>query len=226
MKEILMANKIRVWDLPTRIFHWALVACVVGLVISGYLGGSAMEWHARMGYCVLALLLFRILWGFIGGRWSRFASFVYSPRSVLSYLRGRPHPDHLVGHNPLGAASVFAMLAVLLVQVGTGLVGDDESAFTGPFNKFVGTSQGLAATWYHKRIGQWLILGLIALHIGAILFYLWGKKDNLIRPMLGGDKLLGAAVSPSRDDANSRLSALFLLVACAALVAWLVKLGG
>jgi cytochrome b len=220
-----MANRVRVWDLPTRLFHWALVACVIGLVITGHVGGAAMQWHARLGYAVLALLLFRICWGFIGGRWSRFSSFVHSPRSVVAHLSGQAHPDHLVGHNPLGALSVLAMLAFLLAQVGTGLIGDDEISFTGPLNRFVDNAQGLAATWYHKRIGQWVIVGLVVLHIAAVLFYLWKKRENLIRPMLHGDKTIAGAVAPSRDDAASRVAALLVLAACGGLVAWVVKLG-
>ncbi len=221
-----MSNKVRVWDLPTRVFHWALVACIIASAISGYRGGDAMVWHARIGYAVLTLLLFRIVWGFVGGRWSRFASFLYSPGSVVNYLRGKAHPDHLVGHNPLGAGSVFAMLAFLFAQVATGLIGDDEIAFTGPLNKFVETSKGLAATWYHKRIGQWAILGLVVLHIAAVLYYLWKKNDNLIRPMLDGDKQLGSTAAPSRDDTGSRLAALAVFALCAGAVTWMVKLGG
>lgn len=221
-----MTNKVRIWDLPTRLFHWALVACIVGSAITGYMGGAVMDWHARLGYVVLTLLLFRLVWGFIGGRWSRFASFLYSPGAVVAYLRGRSHPDHLVGHNPLGAASVLAMLAFLLAQVATGLVGDDEISFTGPLNRFVETGNGLAATSYHKRIGQWLILGLVLLHVAAVLYYLWKKKNNLIVPMLHGDKELAAAVAPSRDDAMSRLAALAVLGVCAGFVTWLVQLGG
>jgi cytochrome b len=221
-----MPNKVRVWDLPTRVFHWSLVICVVGLAISGYRGGSAMEWHARMGYAVLTLLLFRIVWGFVGGRWSRFASFLYSPGSVVNYLRGTPHPDHLVGHNPLGAGSVFAMLVFLLAQIATGLVGDDEVSFTGPLNRFVESSKGLAATWYHKQIGQWILLALLVLHVAAVLYYLWKKNDNLIQPMVQGDKAVAHPAAPSRDDAASRLVALAVLGACTGAVTWLVKLGG
>jgi cytochrome b len=221
-----MPNTTRVWDLPTRLFHWALVACILASLISGWRGGSAMEWHGRIGYAVLTLLLFRIVWGFVGGRWSRFASFLYTPGSVINYLRGKAHPDHLVGHNPLGAGSVFAMLAFLVAQVATGLIGDDEVSFTGPLNRFVESSKGLAATWYHKRIGQWVILGLVVLHVGAVLYYLWKKNDNLIRPMLDGDKQLGGTVAPSRDDAVSRLVALGVFGLCAGIVTWLVKLGG
>lgn len=221
-----MPSNIRVWDLPTRLFHWALVICVIGLVVTAYAGGNAIVWHARLGYAVASLLLFRLVWGLVGGRWSRFVSFAYSPISVLKYLRGQAHPDHLVGHNPLGAGSVFAMLAVLLVQVGTGLVADDEIAFTGPLNKFVDTAKGLQATWYHKEVGQWLILGLVGLHIAAVLFYLWRKRENLITPMLSGDKRMPPHVTPSRDDAASRIAALVLFGVCCGLVTWVVKLGG
>ena len=217
-----MSKKIRVWDLPTRLFHWALAACVIGLVITGKIGGATIDWHARIGYAVLALLLFRLVWGLVGGYWSRFASFIYSPGSVINYLKGRAHPDHLIGHNPMGAASVFAMLLVLLAQVGTGLVSDDEISFTGPLNRFVSSANGLAATWYHKAVGQWLLLALAVLHIGAVLFYLWKKNDNLIRPMITGDK--AAAAASSRDDAGSRLMAAVIFGVCAGFVYWLVTL--
>ncbi len=221
-----MSHRVRVWDLPTRLFHWALVLCVVGLVISGHVGGAAITWHARLGYAVLALLLFRIVWGLIGGRWSRFGSFIYGPRSVLAYLQGRAHPDHLIGHNPLGAGSVFAMLALLLAQVATGLVSDDEISFTGPLNRFVASSKGLAATWYHKQIGQWIVVALVVMHVGAVLFYLWKKNENLIRPMIRGDKELTVPAPSSRDDTASRVTAAVVLAACAGVVAWVVSLGG
>lgn len=220
-----MSHRVRVWDLPTRLFHWLLVFFVVGLVLTGYTGGNAMQWHARFGYAVLTLLLFRIVWGFIGGRWSRFASFLYGPSSVFAYVGGRAHPDHLVGHNPLGAGSVFAMLAVLLAQVATGLIGDDEIAFTGPLNRFVSSAAGLRATWYHKQIGQWLLIALVVLHVAAIVWYLHRKRQNLVRPMLVGDKELASPAPSSRDDLRSRMVALVVLLACGALVAWLVSIG-
>lgn len=219
-----MPNTVRVWDLPTRVFHWTLLACVVGLAVTGYSG--AMVWHARLGYTVLALLLFRLVWGLVGGRWSRFVSFIYAPTSVLDYLRGRAHPDHLVGHNPLGAGSVFAMLVFLLAQVGSGLVSDDEIAFTGPLNRFVSSANGLLATWYHKQVGQWVLLALVVLHVLAVLYYLWAKKENLVRPMLSGDKSVETPAPSSRDDALSRGAALALFAGCALLVAWVVQLGG
>ena len=118
------------------------------------------------------------------------------------------------------------MLAVLLAQIATGLVGDDEIAFTGPLNRFVQSSQGLAATWYHKRVGQWLLLALVLLHLGAVLYYLVRRKDNLIQPMIGGDKVIAHVAPESRDTAGTRMLAAGVLAGCAGAVAWLVNLGG
>ena len=218
-------RRVRVWDLPTRLFHWSLVACFVGLVATGYAGGAAMHWHARLGYTVLALLTFRVVWGFIGGRWSRFTSFLYSPARVIAYLRGKNTGKPQAGHNPLGALSVFAMLAVLLVQVGTGLVSDDEISFTGPLSSFVTASQSLSATWFHKEVGQWTIVALVVLHVAAIAYYLVRKKKNLIKPMLDGDEPMATPVPPSRDDSQSRALAAMVFAVCAVAVTWIAGLG-
>lgn len=219
---------VRVWDLPTRLFHWTLALCVVFSVVSAKIGGNAMIWHFRSGYVVLTLLAFRILWGLVGGRWSRFASFVYAPSSILRYLRGQSRADehHDVGHNPLGAFSVFALLAVLVAQVGSGLVADDDLGNTGPLIRFVSGATSSLMTGWHKNWGQWLILTLVALHIGAIVFYLVRKQQNLVRPMLTGDKHLQPGVPASADHWNARAFALVLATLCAAGVGWLVALGG
>lgn len=218
-----MLNKVRVWDLPTRIFHWALVAGVLGLAISGTIGGNAMIWHFRFGYTVLTLLLFRIVWGVVGGRWSRFGAFIYSPQSVFNYIKGRGKAEHSVGHNPIGAGSVFAMLGILLAQVGSGMLSDDEIAFAGPLTRFVSNASVSLATNYHKNVGRWILLALVLLHIAAIVFYLW-RKHNLVGAMLHGDKELVTRVPPSRDDAASRTAALVVLAACASLVYWISTL--
>ena len=219
---------VRVWDLPTRAFHWLLAACVIGSVVSANIGGNAMVWHFRLGYVVFTLLAFRILWGLVGGRWSRFASFIYAPATTLRYLRGQSHVDehHDVGHNPLGAFSVFGLLALLAVQVGTGLFADDDISNTGPLIKFVSGATSALLTKWHSSFGQWLIITLVVLHVAAILFYLLKKKQNLVRPMLVGDKALAPDVPASIDSGASRTLALVLLGACAAGVAWVVSLGG
>lgn len=218
---------VRVWDLPTRTFHWILALCVPASLSSAWLGGNAMVWHMRFGYLIFALLLFRLPWGLFGGRWSRFRNFAYAPATSLRYLRGRSRPDehHHVGHNPLGAFSVFGLLAILAAQVGTGLFADDEIATTGPLIKFVSGKTSAMLTHWHTTFGQWLILALVVLHIAAVLFYLFGRKLNLVWPMLNGDKLLTADVPSSVDTPGSRLLALAIFAAAAALVTWLVGLG-
>ncbi len=216
-------NKVRVWDLPTRIFHWALVLSVIGLAASGLIGGNAMVWHFRFGYTLLALLMFRIIWGLVGGRWSRFGAFIYAPQSVINYLKGQGKPEHSVGHSPIGAGSVFAMLGILLAQVGSGLLSDDEIAFAGPLTRFVSNATVSLTTNYHKNIGKWLLLALVVLHIAAIVFYLW-RKHNLVGAMLHGDKQLVTQVPASRDDTVSRLAALFVFGFCAAFAAWVASL--
>jgi cytochrome b len=218
---------VRVWDLPTRSFHWLLASCVLASIISAWVGGNAMAWHMRLGYVVFTLLGFRILWGLVGGHWSRFANFIYAPATIARYLRGasQAHEHHEVGHNPLGAFSVFGLLGLLALQVGTGLFADDEIATTGPLNKFISGATGLALTNWHKNFGQWLIIALIVLHIGAILYYLVVKKRNLVRPMLSGDKQLAAPAPSAVDNGRSRGVAAVLLALCAGLVWWIVSLG-
>ena len=215
--------QVRIWDLPTRVFHWVLALCVVGLIITGNVGGNAMVWHFRIGLGVLALLLFRLVWGLVGGHWSRFAAFIYSPRSIIQYIKGNGKPEHSVGHTPTGAGSVFALLIVLLAQVGSGLISDDEIASAGPLVRFVSGATSNIATNYHTNIGKWIILVLVLLHVAAILFYLW-RKQNLIKPMLSGDKQLTLVVPATRDDAVTRVAALLIFGGCIAFVAWLSSL--
>jgi cytochrome b len=114
------STRIRVWDLPTRLFHWLLALAIVGSIATVKIGGNLMVWHERLGYFVLTLLLFRLAWGVVGGRYARFANFVRGPRAVLGYLRGVAGTPHAPGHNPLGALSVMGLLAVLAFQAGSG----------------------------------------------------------------------------------------------------------
>ncbi len=222
------SNRVRVWDLPTRVFHWLLAGAVVFSVVSANIGGNAMVWHFRCGYLIVTLLVFRVVWGFVGGRWSRFASFVFTPATLLRYLRGAPRPGERldVGHSPLGALSVFALLALLAAQVGTGLFADDEIANAGPMVRFVSGATSSLATGWHKHWGQWLILALVALHVIAILVYRFKKGRDLVTPMLTGDKPLDASVPGSVDTLATRGLAVLLVALCGAGVGWLVSLGG
>jgi cytochrome b len=216
-----------VWDLPTRLFHWSLALLVITAIVSVKVGGNAMTWHFRCGYAVIALLAFRIVWGLVGGRWSRFASFVYAPSTVLRYLRGEHRPgDHFeVGHNPLGSFSVFGLLAVLLLQVSTGLVSDDEISNAGPLVKLVSGKVSSLATQWHADFGAVIIYLLIGLHVAAIVYYRKRKQLDLVTPMIRGDKLLPAEVPASTDNLGRRLLAAALLAVFAFAVSQLVKLG-
>ncbi len=213
-----MAYLVRVWDAPTRLFHWVLAGCVVALLITAKVGGSAMDWHFRLGYAVLTLLSFRVVWGLLGGRWSRFANFLYSPPQVIRYLQGKSETKQWVGHNPMGALSVFALLVFLTLQVASGLFSDDEITATGPLTRFVSSAWVSNATYYHKVIGQWVLISLVALHVSAIVFYFWKKRDNLVRPMITGDKHLDSPAESSDDKAIDRLKAATVLAACSAAI--------
>lgn len=218
-------TSVRVWDLPTRLFHWALVVCVIGLVVTANIGGNAMNWHFRFGYCVLSLVMFRLVWGVIGGRWSRFSQFIYSPSILVRYLRGQGDLELSVGHSPTGALSVFALLAVLLAQVASGLFSDDEIAFAGPLTGKVSGDTVAWASQYHAEIGKLILIGLIALHLVAIVYYKAVKKTNLVRPMIDGDKPFTSPVQPSRDTWGTRGLALLVLSACGLIVYKLVAWG-
>lgn len=214
---------VRIWDLPTRLFHWLLAACVVGLVITGKLGGNAMVWHFRFGQAVLTLVLFRLVWGLVGGHWSRWSQLALTPAQVLDYLRGRT--AHWAGHNPMGSWSVLLMLGWLLLQAGTGLVSDDEIANAGPLTALVSGATVSAATAWHKGVGQWVLLALVLLHLAAIAWYRLRKAQALVPAMLHGDKMLPQPVPASRDGAAPRTLALLVLLVCAGAVRWLVGLG-
>ena len=219
-------TSVRVWDLPTRLFHWLLVLCFVGAFVSVKIGGNAMLWHQRCGYAIGALLLFRLLWGVLGGYWSRFGRLGLAPGRVLRYVSGKPEVRDEIGHSPTGAWAMLAMLLFLALQVLSGLMSDDEIAFAGPLSRFVSGATAAQATNYHAHIGQWVLLGLIGLHIAAIVVYIVRLKKSIVTPMLLGDKQVPAKLSPpaSKDSAGTRLLALALALVCAGLMWWVSKL--
>ena len=212
--------RVRIWDLPTRVFHWTSALCVLGLAVTGTVGGSAMVFHFRFGYALLTLLLFRMVWGLIGGHWSRFRSFVFGPRAVFAYLRGHAPESHSVGHSPLGALSVWAMLAFLILQVATGLISDDEISTAGPLTHLVSHAAVSLGSQYHTQLGKWILLALVLLHVAAIIYHA-RRRQGLLAAMLHGDKQLPAPAEAARDDAHSRMKAFLLLCLCAAAVFWL-----
>lgn len=185
----------RLWDLPVRLTHWALLALVLFSWWSGENG--ELGWHRYSGYAVLALLLFRLYWGFAGSSSARFRGFVRGPRAVAAYARSlfaRPAPAS-VGHNPMGGWSVLALLAVLLAQTGSGLFAvDTDGLESGPLSHWLPFSAGRAAAEFHEFCFD-VLLALVGLHVAAILFYAVYRRENLVAAMLGGRKRLppGAA---------------------------------
>jgi cytochrome b len=213
--------RVRVWDLPTRLFHWLLALLILTSIVTAKVGGNAMDWHMWSGYAVLALLVFRLLWGWAGSRYARFESFVRGPQAVLAYLRGDGGDAH-PGHNPLGAWSVVVLLLVLLTQGTTGLFANDDIATEGPLAKLVSSRTSTLLSSVH-RLNEWVIYALVALHLLAVAFYAFVKRQNLVFPMLTGDKT-GIAGEPAEDDAAMRWRAAILFAIAAGLVAYLVQL--
>ena len=224
-----MKKIIRVWDLPIRLFHWLLVVCIAGSFVTINLGDEFIQWHAYFGYSILTLLIFRIIWGFVGSTHARFASFLPTKKAIFDYLSGSS--PRVLGHNPVGAISVFALIFVLCVQVFTGLFVDDEVSFQGPLAKYVSGSISSLLSEIHEG-NQVVILTLIAIHIAAIIFYKKFKGEDLIKPMISGDKEIDPSEEAkylpadlgraSRDGALQRSFALLRLSVIAVVVGYLI----
>lgn len=190
MKSLSMNTKlIPVWDLPTRLFHWLLVALFGFSWASAEIGGNAMEYHMLSGYALLTLVLFRLLWGVLGSATARFSHFIRGWAGMRGYLSSqfRPGATPVIGHNPLGGWAVVAMLALLLLQAATGLFANDDIVTEGPLYHLISKDMSDALTELHEGIFN-VLLGLAVLHVAAIASYLLFKGDNLVRPMLTGRK--------------------------------------
>ena len=217
---------VRVWDLPTRLCHGAIALLFFALVLSGQIGGDAMVWHMRCGYAMLSLVMWRIVWGFAGGYWSRFFSFVSTPLQAWRYAR-QPlaQMQPAVGHNPLGAWSVLAMLSFLGLQALAGLFSDDQIATSGPLAARVSNAWVELATQWHTGPGKWALIALVLVHLGSVFWYLRVRRIDLLRPMLTGDKILANPALASKDNKASRLLAGVLFLLCATAVGFLVASG-
>jgi cytochrome b len=213
--------RIRVWDLPTRIFHWALVALVVFSFATGKIGGDWMKWHLRSGYTILTLVLFRVVWGVVGSETARFAHFVRGARAVAAYGRAtlaRVHPA-IVGHNPAGGWMVVLMLAVLAFQAATGLFSDDEIATQGPLAAKVSDAVVSRMSSLHSA-NEWVLAALAGLHVIAIAAYRLKWDIRLVAPMIHGSMPAASGVAEPRH--RPTWLALALLALCAVAVYALV----
>ncbi|MCL2830707.1 MAG: cytochrome b/b6 domain-containing protein [Betaproteobacteria bacterium] len=179
-----MESRIKVWDLPTRLFHWLLVLFVLASAVTGLIGGNLIDWHEKSGFVIVGLLAFRIVWGLIGSTYARFWQFFPTPGAIIAYLRGQWRG---VGHNPLGACSVFALLAIVAALVVTGLFANDDISFQGPLAGLVDKALSNNLTGWHKLCVKLLYL-FVPLHLASIAFYALFKKNNLLWPMFTGWK--------------------------------------
>lgn len=202
-----------VWDLPVRLFHWLTVVLVATAYVTWRL--NWMDWHAYAGEALLALVLFRLVWGFIGSDTARFTRFLASPRAAFHHLAHlfRREPDEQAGHNPAGGWMVIVMLALLLGQTLTGIIDNNDVADAGPLSDIL-------PAWLSNLIDDlhgWLwnaLLAAIAFHVMAIALYAVAKRQNLVRPMLNGRKMLPVAIRPPR--VASLVRALLALAGAAA----------
>jgi cytochrome b len=213
---------VAVWDLPTRLFHWALVGLVIGAWLSATFGDLTLQWHRWNGYAVLVLVVFRIGWGFWGAPTARFAQFVRGFRAVRDYLvhtwRG-DGPAYYHGHNPAGGWSVMAMLAVVASQAISGLFTSDDILASGPLASLLSDRLVAQFSTLH-RLGFLALLALIVLHLGAILFYRLVKRENLVRPMLTGYRAGSPCEQPVMATTTASLTRALWTLAGSMLLVW------
>ena len=203
-------KKVKVWDIPTRLFHWALVIGIFTSWVTIEL--DKIELHVISGACILGLLVFRLIWGLIGPATAQFHKFIKSPFAVFAYLKN-PTDDRFksyLGHSPIGALSVVALIGIISIQVGTGLFADDEIYTTGPLAKFVNSDLRSFATKIHSQNFD-ILVALIVLHLAAVMFYLVIRKNNLITPMITGFKKVVYG-----DETNMRHPIIWLSIAVVA----------
>ena len=213
------SQRIRLWDLPTRLFHWLLVLAVIAAVVSGQLGGKLIDLHGKIGLAIVGLIAFRIVWGFAGSTYARFAQIFPTPAKIRLYLKGEWHG---LGHNPLGGLSVFSLIFLLTVQVVSGLFSNDDIAFVGPLYDLIDKSLSNSLGPIHELVSN-VLIALVVMHIGAVIFHGRVKKDDLVKPMLTGWKE-GVTGEPARGGGMVALI-VALIIACAAVYgasgAWL-----
>ncbi len=214
--------EVSVWDVPVRVVHWLLAALVIASFVTGETAGEGL--HPYFGFAILALVLFRIVWGFVGSETARFSSFVRGPGRALAYGRGlfRREAEFHMGHNPLGGLVIVALLVLLLVQGTLGLFTNDEILFQGPLANLVSDDLQIRLTSFHRRLGE-ILMYLVGLHVAASAFYFVWKRTDLVTPMLTGRKKVPVSSGAKPPAMRSIWLAGALLALCAGAVYVLVR---
>lgn len=213
----------QVWDLPIRVFHWTLVVAIIGAFVTNRLGVSYFKYHVWCGYAVIVLVVFRIIWGFVGTRHAQFWNFVRSPAATLEYASGllRGRPARYAGHNPLGAWMVVTLLVALAAEATLGLFGNDEIFNLGPLAGYVSKDLSLQLTSIHRRLFYWII-GAIAVHILAVIAHHAFEQGHLVRAMITGRKPRHSVEEADSIASSRTWLAALLTIALAGGLAWLV----
>lgn len=217
-------KKIRVWDWPVRLIHWLIVLLFIISWVSAEIGGNAMQYHFWSGYTVLGLVIFRLIWGWVGSETARFSDFIRGPGAVLAYVRAWFKSNYRAtrGHNPLGGWSVAALLLTLGFQTITGLFSNDDIANEGPLYHLVSKeTSDLISAWHEVSFN--VLLVLVALHIAAIILYRVKHRENLLKPMLTGDKLVDENI-PEPKQSSLWLALVLASVVAAGVYAVVTKL--
>lgn len=212
-----------VWDLPLRVFHWLFALSIAASWATAEAGFEYMQYHFYLGYWMIGLVVFRVIWGFIGPRHARFSNFLHGPSMLLKYFRSLTGREPLImpGHNPAGGLMVIVMMAMVALQAGTGLFASDDIAWSGPYNPAVSSSLAGKLTSLHHANFNW-ILGAIALHLLAIVFYWRVKKQNLVVPMFTGHKPAAWVAEHEAIASSQLLKALIVILISSGLVYWLI----
>ena len=221
------SREIRVWDVPVRAVHWVQAGLVAVSVTTGFTGGNTLRLHRLSGYAILTLVLFRLAWGFVGGHHARFTSFLRGPRAILAFARetvALRRPLH-AGHNPLAGWGVLAMILALLVQASTGLFANDDIFFEGPLAGVIAKDLSDELTGIHKANAR-ILLGLVGLHLGAVLFHSVVERQSLVAPMFTGRKRWPHESDVRESGRGRPLLAAALFLAAVAAVALVVNAPG
>ena len=197
-----------VWDLPLRLFHWALALSLVGSWVTAEAGFDWTETHFLFGYTALGLISFRLLWGLLGTAHARFSNFLTGPKAVinaLGQLKQKTPPGEVshVGHGPVGGWASVVLLALVLTQAVSGLFISDDIFYAGPYNSAVSSSLADYLGWLHHTNFN-ILSATIALHLITITWYLLGKKENRIGPMLTGNKNISPSLAHRKTQSKTQ----------------------
>lgn len=219
-----MKKELLIWDLPLRIFHWSFACTILAAWYTSEQDGELIDLHMQLGYIALALLIFRVLWGVIGPKHARFSQFLPSPKKLISYLKKSNQDDSTLdspGHNPLGALMVVLMIVLVTLQAVSGLFINDDIFSSGPYYGSLGKDVEKVMSFLHHNTFN-LMIAAIALHLSAIAYYWWVKKQNLVLPMITGKKSAELINDVDVIPHSKIVLAIIIAIVCSAFVYWLV----